>query len=168
MPAQMSDAERKEYWDHIYNTKAADQVSWFQAHPATAIGFVESFNLALSAHIIDIGGGDSRFVDALLDRGYHNVWVLDISKKAIENARQRLGARSSQVHWIVCDATRFHPEIQFDYWHDRAAFHFLTNKEQINEYVNVASRAVKYPGYLTIGTFSESGPKKCSGLDIRQ
>lgn len=157
-----------EHWDTIYSTKAENEVSWFQPYPKTSMEFVDLFHLPLDANIIDIGGGDSHFVDALLDKGYYNVWVLDISANAIEKAKKRLGDKASTVHWVVSDVTSFEPEVQFDFWHDRAAFHFLTNEETIHRYVDLAEHAIKKNGYLVLGTFSENGPKKCSGLEIKQ
>ena len=130
--------------------------------------FVDLFNLPLNANIIDIGGGDSHFVDALLDKGYKNIYVLDISATAIEKAKQRLGERASKVQWIVSDVTAFEPPAQFDFWHDRAAFHFLTTENKIYKYVSIAENAIKKDGHLILGTFSENGPSKCSGLDIKQ
>lgn len=158
----------QQHWDKVYSTKAEDEVSWFQPYPKTSMEFVELFKLPLTANIIDIGGGDSHFVDALIDKGYHNIWVLDISAKAIERAKQRLGARATKVHWIVSDITEFEPPVQFDFWHDRAAFHFLTTEDKIYKYVSIAEDAIKKDGYLILGTFSENGPKKCSGLEIKQ
>ena len=158
----------QQHWDKVYSTKTEDEVSWFQPYPKTSMEFVELFNLPLNANIIDIGGGDSHFVDALLDKGYQNIWVLDISTKAIERGKQRLGERASQVNWIVSDVTEFEPPVQFDFWHDRAAFHFLTTEDKIYKYVSIAENAINKDGYLILGTFSENGPKKCSGLDIKQ
>ncbi|MER3465143.1 MAG: SAM-dependent methyltransferase [Chitinophagaceae bacterium] len=158
----------KNHWDNIYSSKAEDEVSWFQQYPKTSMEFVELFNLPLNANIIDIGGGDSHFVDALLDKGYKNIYVLDISANAIEKAKLRLGCKASKVHWIVSDITEFEPPLQFDLWHDRAAFHFLTTEDNIHKYVSIAEDAIKKDGYLVIGTFSEQGPKKCSGLEIKQ
>jgi len=158
----------KDHWNNVYSTKAKTEVSWFQNYPKTSIEFLDLFTLPLSANIIDIGGGDSHFVDVLIDRGYENIWVLDISAKAIERAKERLGERANKVNWIACDITEFKPELKFDFWHDRAAFHFLTTEEQIYKYVNIAEDAIKSGGHLILGTFSEEGPKKCSGLDIKQ
>jgi SAM-dependent methyltransferase len=157
-----------QHWNTIYSTKAEEEVSWFQPYPKTSMEFVELFHLPLDANIIDIGGGDSHFVDALLDNGYENVWVLDISASAIERAKQRLEKRALKVHWIVSDVINFVPPVQFDLWHDRAAFHFLTSEENIYKYVSIAEDAMKNHGHLVLGTFSENGPKKCSGLDIKQ
>jgi SAM-dependent methyltransferase len=158
----------KNHWESIFSTKEEDELSWFQLYPKTSIEFVELFNLPLDANIIDIGGGDSHFVDALLEKGYQNIYVLDISSNAIERARQRLGDKAAQVHWIILDVTEFQPPVKFDFWHDRAAFHFLTTEEAIYKYVSIAEDAIKKDGYLILGTFSENGPKKCSGLEIRQ
>lgn len=157
-----------QHWDEVYSTKAADEVSWFQPYPKTSMEFVALFNLPLDANIIDIGGGDSLFVDALLDKGYRNIYVLDISIKAIEKAKQRLGNKANNVHWIVSDVTAFEPPVQFDFWHDRAAFHFLTTEENIYKYISIAEDAIKKNGCLILGTFSENGPQKCSGLAINQ
>jgi SAM-dependent methyltransferase len=158
----------KQHWENVFTTKAEDEVSWFQPYPKTSMEFIELFNLPLSANIIDIGGGDSYFVDALLDKGYQNVNVLDISANAIDRAKQRLGKRANRVKWIVSDITEFEPTVQYDFWHDRAAFHFLTSEEKIYKYVSIAEEAIKKNGHLILGTFSENGPKKCSGLDIKQ
>ena len=160
--------EEQQHWDKVYSTKAEDEVSWFQSYPKTSMEFLELFALPLDANIIDIGGGDSHFVDALLEKGYQNIYVLDISANAIIRAKERLGDKASKVHWIVSDATEFEPPVKFDFWHDRAAFHFLTTDAKIYKYVNLAEEAIKKDGYLVLGTFSENGPTKCSGLDIKQ
>jgi cyclopropane fatty-acyl-phospholipid synthase-like methyltransferase len=152
----------------LYSTKAENEVSWFQPYSKTSMEFVELFDLPVNANIIDIGGGDSHFVDALIEKGYQNIWVLDISSNSIERAKQRLGEKSLQVHWIISDVVNFEPPVPFDLWHDRAAFHFLTSEEKINKYVCIAENAIKRNGYLILGTFSENGPKKCSGLEIKQ
>lgn len=158
----------KQHWENVFNTKAEDEVSWFQPYPKTSMTFVDLFKLPLNASIIDIGGGDSHFVDALLDRGYQNIYVLDISANAIERAKRRLGERASQVNWIVSDVTEFEPPVHFDFWHDRAAFHFLTTEDKIYQYISIAEDAIKKKGCLILGTFSENGPTKCSGLEIKQ
>jgi SAM-dependent methyltransferase len=158
----------KAHWENVYETKAENEVSWFQPYPKTSMEFVELFNLPLDANIIDIGGGDSYFVDALLDKGYRNVYVLDISANAIERAKQRLGEKASKVNWIVSDVTKFKPPVEFDFLHDRAAFHFLTTEDKIYKYVSIVKDAIKKDGFLVLGTFSENGPKKCSGLEIKQ
>lgn len=162
----MNNESRKHHWETVYETKNPDQVSWTQEVPKTSLDFIASFDLDKNAKIIDIGGGDSKFVDFLLDQGFENISVLDISAKALEKAQKRLGEKAKKVNWIVSDIVNFEPETTFDVWHDRAAFHFLTTKEQIEKYLDTAKKSVT--GFMTIGTFSENGPMKCSGLDIRQ
>lgn len=154
------------HWDIVYATKNPDQVSWTQEVPTTSLNFINSFGLTKKAKIIDIGGGDSKLVDYLLDAGYENITVLDISVKAIEKAKKRLGDKAKKVDWVVSDITAYQPTATFDIWHDRATFHFLTTGEQIATYLDTAKKAVS--GFLTIGTFSENGPEKCSGLPIKQ
>ncbi|SMO67766.1 Methyltransferase domain-containing protein [Solitalea koreensis] len=156
----------KEHWEKVYETKEPHQVSWTQEVPRISLDIIHAFNLPKNAQIIDIGGGESKLVDFLLEEGFENITVLDISEKALEKAIKRLGPKSEKVKWIVSDITDFHPETAYDVWHDRAAFHFLTTAPQINKYIDIARAAVK--GYLVIGTFSDNGPKKCSGLEIKQ
>ncbi len=156
----------KKHWETVYENKNPTQVSWTQEIPKTSINFIHSFNTNKNAKIIDIGGGDSKLVDFLLDEGFKNITVLDISQKAIEKAKLRLGEKANKVNWIVSNITDFKPTTQYDIWHDRAAFHFLTSQEQINKYLEIVKKAVS--GYLIIGTFSENGPQKCSGLEIKQ
>lgn len=158
----------KRHWETIYQTKQSDEVSWTQAIPATSLAFIKQARLPKSARIIDIGGGDSTLVDFLLDEGYQRISVLDISEAALNRAKQRLGERADQVEWIVSDITAYAPVQPFDFWHDRAAFHFLTTVEQISRYLATARSGVTPNGYVTIGTFSENGPDKCSGLPVRR
>jgi len=158
----------KEHWEKIYATKDKHQVSWTQEVPATSLHFLHSFRLNKNSAIIDVGGGESKFVDFLLDEGFTNITVLDISEQALKKTQVRLGDRASIVKWIVSDVTEFRPIQKFDVWHDRATFHFLTTKDQIEKYIELASRSINDDGYLAIGTFSDKGPTKCSGLDIQQ
>ncbi len=158
--------DRKNHWETVYETKNPDQVSWTQETPKTSLDFINSFGLNKTAKIIDIGGGDSKLVDYLLDEGYENVTVLDISAKSLEKAKNRLGEKANKVNWIVSDITEFEPNMTFDVWHDRATFHFLTKTDQIKKYMKTARNSVS--GFLTIGTFSKNGPEKCSGLEIKQ
>ena len=158
----------KEHWENVFTTKQETEVSWFQPYPKTSIEFVKLFNLPFDANIIDIGGGDSHFVDALLEEGYQNIWVLDISENALSRAKKRLGEKANKVNWVVSDIIDFNPTVTFDFWHDRAAFHFLTTEENINKYVGIAEKGIKANGILVLGTFSETGPTKCSGLEIKQ
>ncbi|MTI87003.1 MAG: methyltransferase domain-containing protein [Balneolaceae bacterium] len=164
----MENFDRKKHWENIYTNKRIDEVSWFQPTPTTSLDFVKQFDLPKKAKIIDIGGGDSFFVDHLIDMGYQDITVLDISEKAIKKARQRLGENARKVKWIVADAANFNPEDKYDFWHDRAAFHFLTNEKEIESYLKTIRSNIKPEGYLVIGTFSEQGPKKCSGIEINQ
>ena len=157
---------RKEHWEKVYSTKQPNEVSWTQEIPKTSLDFFHSFNLPKSANIIDIGGGDSNLVDYLLNEGYENISVLDISETAINRAKQRLGEKAIKVNWIVSDVTEFKPSSSYDCWHDRATFHFLTSSDDMNVYLETARQAVN--GYMVIGTFSDKGPKKCSMLDVHQ
>lgn len=158
--------ETKNHWETVYETKQPNEVSWTQEVPKTSLDFIHSFKLSKSAKIIDVGGGDSRLVDFLLDEGFENLTVLDISAKALEKAQKRLGKRAEKVHWVVSDVTDFRPATVFDVWHDRATFHFLTTTEEIAAYLDIVRTAVA--GFMTIGTFSDAGPKKCSGLNVKQ
>jgi SAM-dependent methyltransferase len=160
--------DRRAHWETIYKTKELKEVSWFQPTPETSLDFFTHFNVPRTAKIIDIGGGDSFLVDHLLDKGYEDISVLDISAAAIERAKQRLGHRASQVKWIVEDAASFIPTEKYDFWHDRAAFHFLTEEQEISNYLATAYENIKPSGVLVIGTFSEQGPRKCSGIEIKQ
>ncbi len=157
---------RKQHWDTVYTTKQPNEVSWTQEMPKTSLDFIHSYKLQKSASIIDVGGGDSKLVDYLLEEGFEDLTVLDISDKALDRAKARLGDKANKVKWIASDITDFKPEVKYDVWHDRATFHFLTTSEQIVTYLNTARNAIN--GYLTIGTFSDKGPKKCSGLEIKQ
>lgn len=160
------DAERKNHWETVYSTKQPNEVSWTEEVPQTSLDFIHSFRLPRTARIIDVGGGDSKLVDFLLAEGFENVTVLDISEKALERAKKRLGTKAGKVKWIVSDITEFVPAEEYDLWHDRATFHFLTTKEQISAYLATARQCVKQ--YLAIGTFSENGPSTCSGLPVKQ
>lgn len=164
----MEHLDRKEHWDNIYQTKDLKDVSWYQPTPTTSLDFLKQFNIPTTAKIIDIGGGDSFLVDHLLDLGYTDLTVLDISAASLDRAKQRLGDRSTKVKWIVADATTFKPTEQYDFWHDRAAFHFLTQEQEITNYIDTIQKSIKPTGVLVIGTFSEQGPKKCSGIEIKQ
>jgi ubiquinone/menaquinone biosynthesis C-methylase UbiE len=164
----MDTFNRKEHWENIYSTKQLNEVSWYQPTPTTSLNLIEELNIPKTASIIDIGGGDSFLVDNLLKLGYENITVLDISIKAIERAKKRLGKQSENVKWIEADASNFNPKASYDLWHDRAAFHFLTDEKDIENYLKAAQKGIKPSGNLIIGTFSTEGPKKCSGIDIKQ
>ena len=161
--------KNNEHWENVFSTKSENEVSWYQAYPQISIDFIQQFQLSSDAKIIDVGGGDSYLIDALLELGYSNLTVLDISAKAIEKLKNRLGTRANnKVTFIVSDILDFNPTIVYDVWHDRASFHFLTGKIQIKKYAALVALAIADKGNLVIGTFSKTGPKKCSGLDITQ
>lgn len=164
----MSDFNRKEHWETIYSTKKLEEVSWYQPIPDTALDFIERFTILQDAAIIDIGAGDSFFVDELLKRNYTDMSVLDISENALKRAQERLGEQAKNVHWINTDITEFNPQREYDFWYDRAAFHFLTEEKEIQQYIITLQKALKETGIAIIGTFSETGPKKCSGIEITQ
>jgi len=159
---------QKRHWDNIYSTKGPNEVSWTQDVPEISLDFVRAAQMNKSAKIIDIGSGDSKLVDFLLEMGFENITVLDISKQALTRARQRLGSKADKVYWITSDILDFQPTTLYDFWHDRAAFHFLTTPEQVIKYLSIARQAVKENGNVAIGTFSTEGPQKCSGLDVKQ
>lgn len=156
----------KEHWETIYKTKQPNEVSWTQDVPAISLAFIKKYNIPKDANIIDIGGGDSRLVDFLLKEGYKNISVLDISEAAIHRAKERLGIDANTVKWIVSDILDFKPNEKYNVWHDRATFHFQTDPDDINKYLDILKTAVK--GIVIIGTFSVDGPMKCSGLETRQ
>jgi SAM-dependent methyltransferase len=158
----------KSHWEKIYETKKPEEVSWTQPVPATSLNLIRKLNLPKTSRIIDIGGGDSRLVDYLIDEGHTNLTVLDISGRALERAKARLGSRQRTVQWIVGDLTHFKLPSAYDLWHDRAAFHFLTSREDVEKYLTLLRKSVVPAGHAIIATFSTAGPKKCSGLTITQ
>ena len=160
------ESEKKQHWETVYETKTPSEVSWTQENPATSLALIHELGISKHAEIIDIGGGDSKLVDFLLREGFENITVLDISAKSLERAKERLGEGAERVTWIVSDVTEFKPTKSYDLWHDRAAFHFLTTEEQKATYGGIVAEFVT--GVLVIGTFSENGPLKCSGLEISQ
>jgi SAM-dependent methyltransferase len=155
----------KAHWETVFETKQPHQVSWTQETPITSIAYFEAANLPKTAKIIDVGGGDSKFVDYLMANGFENITVLDISKKALDRAKARLGEVAQKVTWIESDINDFHPTETYDFWHDRAAFHFLTAAQPIARYAQIVAT---HAHHIVIGTFSVSGPLKCSGLTIQQ
>jgi 2-polyprenyl-3-methyl-5-hydroxy-6-metoxy-1,4-benzoquinol methylase len=157
------------HWEHIYGTKAADEVSWFRPHLETSLALIERSSADRSARIIDVGGGESTLVDDLLASGYRNVTILDISQTAIEVTKARLGSLADGVEWLAADVTQadFRADA-YDIWHDRAVFHFLTATAERAAYVERVAKAVKPGGHVVIGTFGPEGPTKCSGLDVQR
>jgi 2-polyprenyl-3-methyl-5-hydroxy-6-metoxy-1,4-benzoquinol methylase len=158
----------KEHWETVYATKQPDEVSWTQIVPKASLAFIHSFPIPKTARIIDIGGGDSRLVDYLLEEGFENITVLDISSNALERTKERLGAKAAKVKWLVQDIKDFAPMESFDVWHDRATFHFLTRYNEVADYVQAAQQCIVPEGYAILGTFAENGPERCSGLPVRR
>ena len=157
----------KAHWEAVYGSKAPDAVSWYRAHLERSLQLISQSCPDKSASIIDVGGGESTLVDDLLEQGYRHLTVLDISEKALEVARQRVGARANLVSWIAADVTTATlPAQAYDLWHDRAVFHFLTEPEDRAAYVRQVATSVKIGGYVIVATFGPEGPVKCSGLDV--
>ena len=165
----MGSNSTEQHWENIYQAKdTVHDASWYQNVPKTSVDLILSTGIGMNENIIDVGGGDSKLVDKLLEIGFKNISVLDISAKALQKAKMRLGEKAESVTWIEADVLEFDTESHFDIWHDRAAFHFLTKKEDIAHYVKIAGKFIKPDGHLIISTFSVNGPKKCSGLEITQ
>jgi 2-polyprenyl-3-methyl-5-hydroxy-6-metoxy-1,4-benzoquinol methylase len=162
----MNSVERQAHWENVYSTKGEKEVSWFEDSPTISLDLIRLTGVSSSTSIIDIGGGASRLVDALVDEGFEAVTVLDLSKEALATARARLGARGAKVQWVVADVTTWEASETYDVWHDRAAFHFLTEPEDRAAYAARISRAVRPGGHVIIGTFAPDGPERCSGLPI--
>lgn len=158
----------KEHWEKIYQTKKSNEVSWHQEKPETSLNLISETNLNKDAKIIDVGSGASKLVDNLLTLDFRNITVLDVSSSALNIAKKRLGDKANNVKWVVSDLREFETNDKYDVWHDRAVLHFLTEKGDISRYVEKARQLLKPSGYLIVSTFSENGPKKCSGLDIKR
>lgn len=157
----------KTHWEHIYETKAPTQVSWFQEHARYSLQFIQHTGIQKSDHIIDIGGGASTLVDDLLAADFQNISVLDVSATALQVARQRLGTRASVVNWIEADITQADlPAQAYDVWHDRAVFHFLTQPVDRQHYIDTVRQAVRKGGHVIVATFAIDGPDHCSGLEV--
>jgi len=157
---------RKAHWEAVYTTKASEEVSWFQAEPTVSLSLLREVGATPSSTILDVGGGDSRLVDAVLAEGLGRMTVLDLSGTALARARTRLGGRADDVTWIEADITQVElPADAFDVWHDRAVFHFLTEADDRARYAVTAARAVRAGGTLLLFTFAPDGPTRCSGLD---
>jgi 2-polyprenyl-3-methyl-5-hydroxy-6-metoxy-1,4-benzoquinol methylase len=162
----MTDTGGKVHWEGVYNSKGEHEVSWFQESPQPSIELIGLAGAKPNAAIIDIGGGASRLVDALLTQGFENLTVLDLSEAALDKARSRLGSDARSVRWIAADVTSWKPEAEYDVWHDRAAFHFLTEPDQQRAYIDRLKQALRPGGHAIIGTFALDGPEKCSGLPV--
>ena len=157
----------KDHWENVYTTKSSNEVSWFQSHSTKSLELINSIGLPLSASFIDVGGGASVLVDDLIKLGYSNVNILDISPAALKTSQKRLGNASKQVKWIEADITEERLKaLKIDLWHDRAVFHFLTEKDQRQRYIDNLKHILNKGGHVIIATFADDGPQKCSGLDI--
>ena len=154
------------HWRQVHDSKAEDQVSWFQATPETSLRLIQNTGLTPTARIIDVGGGASRLVDNLLELGYSHLAVLDIAEGGMAKAKDRLGDRAESVQWIVSDVTQFRSEKAWDLWHDRAVYHFLVDADDRERYRRVLEGAVAPGGHVMIATFGPDGPEKCSGLPV--
>jgi SAM-dependent methyltransferase len=159
-------SDRQAHWEDVYTKKGENEVSWFQENPAPSLQLIAQAGATHASAIIDIGGGASRLVDYLVDGGFEDVTVLDLSQGALEAAKGRLGGLAARVHWIVADATIWEPPTAYDIWHDRAAFHFLTEDRDRAAYVGRLERALKVGGHAIIATFALDGPERCSGLPV--
>jgi len=164
----MTELDREKHWQNVYQTKGEQQVSWSQPTPEPSLGLIEKYAPGRTASIVDIGGGASRLVDALHERGYQHITVLDLSEAALQSAKERLGANAAPVQWIAADATKWQPPHSFDIWHDRAAFHFLVDPRDRTAYIARLHQGVKQGGHAIIATFALDGPEKCSGLPVQR
>jgi SAM-dependent methyltransferase len=162
----MGDGSRKAHWENVCTTKGENEVSWFQQSPAPSLELIVQAGATSTSAIIDVGGGASRLVDNLIAQGFEDVTVLDLSGAALAAARSRLGGRAERVDWIVADATNWEPARVYDIWHDRAAFHFLTDADDRAAYIARLKRGLKIGGHAIIATFALDGPEKCSGLPV--
>jgi len=162
----VNETGRQAHWQNVYATKAEREVSWLQENPAPSLDLIAATGISSDAAIIDIGGGASRLVDHLLDNGFRRLSILDLSARALEEAKKRLGPRGNEVDWIVADITAWQPSRMYDLWHDRAAFHFLTEPADRDAYVACLKKAVRPGGHVIIATFAPDGPERCSGLPI--
>jgi SAM-dependent methyltransferase len=156
------------HWDHAYSSKGVKDRSWSESSDSDALGELESLNLSVDDGIIDVGGGASSFVKSLVNSGYVNVTVLDISQTAIAEAQSMLGDAQEVVKWVVADIVQWEPSATYSYWNDRAVFHFLVNEEDQKAYVDNVLRATRSGSHIAIATFSPDGPESCSGLPVKR
>lgn len=161
-------SDRTTHWQNVYATKGEAEVSWFQNSPAMSLEMIRAATPDHDAAIIDIGGGASRVVDALLQDGYRDLAVLDLSANALNVVKRRIGTAASTVDWIVVDVTTWQPAKTYEVWHDRAAFHFLTDPRDRAAYVERLRSAIAAGGHVIIATFAPDGPEKCSGLPVQR
>lgn len=157
--------ERRDIWDERYRTVGSQQVSWFALEPTTSLAILDQLGVTAAAAVIDVGGGASHLADRLVDRGFTDVTVLDVSSLALAEARKRLGDR---VEWERADLLDWVPQRRWDVWHDRAVFHFLTVPEERETYRRLIRESVEPGGFVVIGTFAQDGPTSCSGLPVNR
>ncbi|RKZ37512.1 MAG: SAM-dependent methyltransferase [Gammaproteobacteria bacterium] len=160
--------DRRKHWDRIYRERTPEMVGWYQAEPAISLHLIEKAGLTKTDPIIDVGGGASVLVDHLIQGGFENLAVLDISPEALSHARARLGARASAVQWIEGDVTEFCSTKRYALWHDRAVFHFLTQAADREKYVSTMRASLEPKGHVILATFALDGPSKCSGLEVQR
>lgn len=158
----------KDHWEKIYSTKEIDRVSWYQETPTTSLNIIDSLKLNLNASIIDIGAGKSFLADNLLDLGYNDITILDISRNALNEVARRVEKKNHKIKCIESNVTDLSSDQKYDVWHDRAVFHFITNNKEREKYLDLLNSTLNKDGYLIIGTFSEDGPLKCSGLEVQR
>jgi len=157
----------KTHWEHIYETKAPTQVSWYQEHAQFSLQYIQNTGIRKTGHIIDVGGGTSTLVDDLIADGFQHISVLDVSGAALQLTQQRLGAKVNDVKWIEADITQADlPHQAYNLWHDRAVFHFLTHAEDRQRYVEAVRHSVRKGGHVIVATFAPDGPERCSGLEV--
>jgi hypothetical protein len=162
------DQHRQEHWTNVYQEKTADSVSWYQPAAEPSLQALDRFGASPSSSFIDVGGGASNLVDALLSRGWEHLTVLDIAQPALETSKRRLGPNATRVSWELADITEWSPSKQYDVWHDRAVFHFLTEPDQREAYRRALSAGVADGGLVIIATFGLDGPERCSGLPVER
>lgn len=162
----MSGVDRQSHWENLYRTKSDREVSWFEESPTLSLDLIRATGVDRKAAIIDIGGGASRLVDALLDDGFEDVTVLDLSEAALATSQARLGVRAAPVDWLLADVTVWEPPRAYDVWHDRAVFHFLMQSEEQAAYAAQVLKGVRVGGHVIVGTFAPDGPERCSGLPV--
>ena len=158
----------KQHWEKVYQEKGPSQVSWYQTQLGNSLDLIFLSKIGQAGRVIDVGGGASILVDKLLEKEFKDITVLDISAHAMKHARERLGKKAEKVTWIEVDITKFEPSQQYDLWHDRAVFHFLTSSEDRKKYIETMKRAVKPGGHVIIASFALDGPMKCSGLNVER
>jgi SAM-dependent methyltransferase len=160
---------QKDHWEQVYSTSLTQKLGWYEPHLQISLSWIKGLNLAVGAPVIDVGGGASTLVDDLLEAGYRSITVLDISEKAASTVMARLGKRAELATWLEGDITSVDlPEHYFELWHDRAAFHFLTEQNQQRKYRETLKKALKPGGHLIVGTFAPEAPAKCSGLPVQR